>query len=537
MDLDPRQAFIYRDFFEKSPGLHCVVGSDGRFEHVSPSWTRVTGLPREALIGQEVLDRIHPDDRAAFVAGRGAEGEVAHESRFRCADGSYRWLAWSVSFDADAGRTYGLARDIEPERRTAKDAARRLALYLERSPVAVIESTLQDGIVVWSAAAERMFGHRREEAIGKKLIDLLVPEANVACVRAAVAGLMSGEDAGGRFGVHENLTKDGRRIFCEWHNAPLVGEDGEVRGVLSLVLDVSEAMRERARADENLERYELLMRGSKNGLWDYRPANPHQPLDRETLVYMSDGILGMLGRSSEDADAPRRLGDWGRVIHPEDAQRVMAIFLEHIQKRKDYTYLEYRFVRPDGSIVWVGSTWQSQWSEDGGLLRFAGALVDLSEQRKTEAELRDKLALIERQAGAIRQLGTPILEVYEGVICLPVIGEVDDARGIQMLEATLAAIVEKKASFLILDVTGVASPDSQAVERLSFIVRAAALLGAETVITGIRAAVALGALSNGGSSTEHLRTLRSLKEGLAFCLRARTLRGPNVGGPKARPTR
>jgi PAS domain S-box-containing protein len=418
-------------------------------------------------------------------------------------------------------------------RRASQEASQRLELYLERAPVAVIESRLNHGIIVWSAAAERIFGYRREEALGQRLVDLLVPEELMPRVRLAVARLLSGEDPGGRFGVHENVTKDGRRIFCDWHNAPLFDDSGNVEGILSLALDVSEAERERARADENLGRYELLMRGSRNGLWDYRPIDPDRPLEEDIPVYMSEGLLRMVGLSA--GQGPKKLGEWAMVVHPEDAPGVSRRFVEHIRARREYTYIEYRLRRADGATVWVGSTWQSQWNEAGGLLRFAGALVDITEQRKAEEELRDKLAVIERQATAIRQLGTPILEVAEGVLCLPIIGEVDDARGAQMLEVTLAAIVDRGANFVIIDVTGVPFPDAQVGTRLSFVVRAAELLGAEVVVTGIRAAVAREAAARGAPA--FVKTLRTLKDGLAYCLRAQAVRGPNVGGPTARPRR
>jgi PAS domain S-box-containing protein len=422
----------------------------------------------------------------------------------------------------------------DAETRASREASQRLELYLERSPVAVIESRVHQGIVVWSAAAERIFGYRREEALGQRLVDLLVPEELVPRVRQAVARLLSGEDPGGRFGVHQNLTKDGRRIFCEWHNAPLVDDSGDVKGILSLAADVSEAERERARADESLGRYELLMRGSRNGLWDYRPLDPDRPLEPDNPVYMSEGLLRMVGMSAEQG--PKKLGEWSRVVHPEDAPGVSKRFVDHIRSRREYTYIEYRLRRVDGATVWVGSTWQSQWNEAGGLLRFAGALVDITEQRKAEEELRDKLAVIERQASAIRQLGTPILEVAEGVLCLPIIGEVDEARGAQMLDATLAAIVDRGASFLIMDVTGVPAPDAKVGAQLSFIVRAAALLGAETVVTGIRAAVAREAVAR-GVQADDFTPLRSLRDGLAYCLRARAARAPNAAGPAARPRR
>jgi PAS domain S-box-containing protein len=303
---------------------------------------------------------------------------------------------------------------------------------------------------------------------------------------------------------------------CEWHNAPLADEEGRVRGVLSIALDRTEIEQERARAEESLARFDLLMRGSKNGLWDYVPRDPKMPSERDEPIFVSDGLLQLLGITTDEA--PKRLSDWAVFVHEDDRALARHLFAEHISERKEETYIEARLLRGDGSYLWASCTFQSLWKEDGALVRFAAAITDITERKTTEADLRDKLALIERQAASIRELSTPILEVQEGVLCLPVVGVVDSERAAEMMDAALGSVVDLQARYLILDLTGVPVLDTGTADRLLAIARAASLVGARTVITGLRPAVAQTVVTLGVPMGE-VKTLRNLKDGLRHCLR------------------
>jgi len=115
------------------------------------------------------------------------------------------------------------------------------------------------------------------------------------------------------------------------------------------------------------------------------------------------------------------------------------------------------------------------------------------EQQRNAAyqqELEEKLATIEVQRAAIRELSTPIIEVWEGVLCLPVVGVLDSTRSAEMTEALLAAIVEKKADCAIIDITGIQVMDTGTADHFLRMARAVRLLGAECLLTGINPAIA-----------------------------------------------
>ncbi|MCK6456487.1 MAG: response regulator [Phycisphaerae bacterium] len=103
-------------FFTLSRDLLCITGNDGRFKRISAAWERTLGFTQEELLSRPYLDFVHPDDRALTVAAATkltAGGNVEKfENRYRCKDGSYRWLLWSATPAPDGRSCYATARDI-----------------------------------------------------------------------------------------------------------------------------------------------------------------------------------------------------------------------------------------------------------------------------------------------------------------------------------------------------------------------------------------------------------------------------------------
>ncbi|HEU4538801.1 MAG TPA: STAS domain-containing protein [Polyangiaceae bacterium] len=110
---------------------------------------------------------------------------------------------------------------------------------------------------------------------------------------------------------------------------------------------------------------------------------------------------------------------------------------------------------------------------------------EVRERKQTERTLLEKLEIIRRQEESIRAMSTPILQLWEGILALPVIGFVDSSRAAQMMESLLEAIVRTKARHTILDLTGVDLMDTSAANHLLKVVRAAALLGTQCLVSGI----------------------------------------------------
>ena len=135
-----------------------------------------------------------------------------------------------------------------------------------------------------------------------------------------------------------------------------------------------------------------------------------------------------------------------------------------------------------------------------------------------QTELEEKLLTIEKQREAIRELSTPIMEVWDDVLVLPVVGVLDTRRSMEIMNTLLGTIVANQSKCVIIDITGVEVVDTKTADYLLKVVHAAQLLGARCVLTGINPAVAQ-TLVEIGADLSAVTTLRNLKAGLFDCIK------------------
>lgn len=105
-------------------------------------------------------------------------------------------------------------------------------------------------------------------------------------------------------------------------------------------------------------------------------------------------------------------------------------------------------------------------------------------------ELEAQLTTIELQQAAIREISAPIIEVWRGVLCLPLVGVVSAERGEEVLDALLAAVSAHSARYVVVDVTGMSGMDNRTALWLLRLDSAVRLLGARCALTGIGADLA-----------------------------------------------
>ncbi len=139
-----------------------------------------------------------------------------------------------------------------------------------------------------------------------------------------------------------------------------------------------------------------------------------------------------------------------------------------------------------------------------------------AEQEKARAyqqELEGKLETIERQRIAIQELSTPIMEVWDGVLCVPVVGLMDTARSSEMTSTLLRAVVEKGAKCAIIDITGIDVMDTRTVDHFVRMAKAVRLLGSECVLTGMNPHIAQTVVHM-GLDLSNVITHRNLRDAL-----------------------
>lgn len=177
---------------------------------------------------------------------------------------------------------------------------------------------------------------------------------------------------------------------------------------------------------------------------------------------------------------------------------------------RDGRYAEETWrVRRDGTRFWAVVTITALRDESGVLLGYGHMTRDLTERRAIEEKLV-------RQAQTMMEMAAiPIVQVWEGVVLVPLIGTLDSQRTQQLMERLLSRIAETASPVAILDITGVPTVDTQTAQHLVETTAAVRLLGAEVILTGVRPAIAqtlvhlgidLSTMTTRGSLAAGLRT-------------------------------
>lgn len=153
--------------FNVSLDMLAVGGFDGFLQQVNPAWVRVLGWSRDELMSRAVIEFIHPEDQDLTAAAYRAlaEDRVVADlgTRFRCRDGSYRWLSWSSFPYPDRRLVFSVVRDVTEQ----KDAERRLLDYQDRlrdlgAQLAVAEERerRQLAVAIHDGLAQQLFAAR-----------------------------------------------------------------------------------------------------------------------------------------------------------------------------------------------------------------------------------------------------------------------------------------------------------------------------------------------------------------------------------------
>ena len=124
---------LERRFFTLSIDMLCIAQFNGYFTRLNPAWEATLGFSRAVLQATPMFEFVHPDDleRTLEQNRRVKSGEqaVGFENRYRCQDGSYKWLLWNATADLDEQVIFSVARDIT-RRKQAEDDRERLVVEL-----------------------------------------------------------------------------------------------------------------------------------------------------------------------------------------------------------------------------------------------------------------------------------------------------------------------------------------------------------------------------------------------------------------------
>ena len=208
------------------------------------------------------------------------------------------------------------------------------------------------------------------------------------------------------------VRKNGDVRIVTSKSAVQVSPDGEAIAVFGTFQDVTSLRETEAQLTESIERYDVAIRGSNVGLFDWNLRNNE--------LYWSPRFKAVVG--IDDDEFTPHLSEFQTRLHPDDHDEIMAAVGAHLQERKPYD-VEYRLRRQDGSYVWIHATGQAVWDEDGTPLRMAGSIADISEQKREQFFrehsydlLTDEKLSTNEQIQQLLRLGLDYLELDTGIV-------------------------------------------------------------------------------------------------------------------------
>jgi PAS domain S-box-containing protein len=269
--------------------------------------------------------------------------------------------------------------ELEKENEERKRAEMLFRQLLESAPDAMIVANADGEIMLVSALTEQMFGYTKNELIGKP-VEMLIPErfrgGHIAqrhsyASNAYVRPMGSGLDLQG-------LRKDGIEFPAEVSLGPLKTEQGML--VFTAIRDITARKRAEKELRESRERFDLAVRGSDAGIWDWDL--------RTNEVYYSPRWKGMLGY--KDEELPNDFREWEQRIHPDDRQRALATIQAYLSDETSDYELEHQLRHKDGSYRWILARGAAVRDAHGKPYRMVGSHIDISERKLAEERLREK---------------------------------------------------------------------------------------------------------------------------------------------------
>ncbi|MDI3284582.1 PAS domain S-box protein [Polyangium sp. 15x6] len=221
-----------------------------------------------------------------------------------------------------------------------------------------------------------------------------------------------------------------------------------------------------------------------------------------------------------DVDADMRGFDVTKVLTPEATrffvQDIIPVILETGCWKGE---LEFRHLETGEAFPTQYNAFLIKDQETGQPIGIGAVTRDLRAAKQVEEERRQYAdEIIRAQAAMLAELSTPLIPISDHAVVMPLIGMVDEARAERVLDSLLSGVAARSAKVAILDITGVATVDAAAADALLRAARAVRLLGAEVVLTGIRAEVAQ-ALIGLGVDLGNIVTRSTLQSGIAFAMR------------------
>jgi PAS domain S-box-containing protein len=388
----------FRSLVERVPAITYTAefGASGEWRYISPQVESILGFTAAEWMGDPDLffSRVHPDDRDAYLAAEeDARTSERLSARYRllARDGHVVWMRdQGVVVAETVGRPtllHGVMLDVTEQVRveeSLRESEERYRRLVDLSPDAILVHRNGEFVFANRAAARLLGADDPSQLLGMPILQVVHPDYHDV-VTARVSGTREGRAAPL---LEERFVRlDGRVIDVEVAAIPFTSEG--IPGGQIVVRGISERKAMDHRRREAERRYRSLVETIPMVTYIVERG----PTGRS--VYVSPQVERLIGYTVEESLQDPRM--WHLILHPEDRERVIALEDHHERTGEPYS-AEYRLIAKDGRVVWVRTEAVLLRDEAGSGSYWQGVMMDITQRKQAEEDLRRALEL-EREAG------------------------------------------------------------------------------------------------------------------------------------------
>jgi PAS domain S-box-containing protein len=376
------------------------------FPYVSSGCRDLYGIePEQIQLDASVLN-IHPDDEAVVMASVMFSAQILqdwkYEWRIVLDTGEVKWVQAIARPERQAdGSTMwnGCLIDISDRKRTEEQLQRfqqRLSLMLQQTPIAVVEWNTQMEVTAWNPAAEQIFGYSASEALGQYM-DFILPESVRQQVQGVTADLLMQQ--GGYYSLNKNLRKDGGTILCEWYNTPLVTAEGEVIGVASHALDITERKQAEITLQKTTRDLQQAQRIAHIGNWEYDAVTEE--------LFWSEAVFHIFHRSLQQGTPS--LSEAVGYYYPEDLPALQQA-LEQMIATGESVELELRVGTDPKHLRYVNIKAEAVQDQKGQVTSLFGTIMDITARKQAELQLQQQAETLQNTLQELQQTQAQMIQ-------------------------------------------------------------------------------------------------------------------------------
>lgn len=388
-----KQAEADRDrLFDLSLDLICVAKQDGYFQQLNPAWEKTLGYSREELMAVPYLEFVHPEDRARTLteAAKILTGETTlfFQNRYRCRDGSYRWLSWNAIPLPEAGVIYCIVRDITEIKQTNlafSQSEERYRSLVANIPGVVYRCQNDPG---WTL---EFLSHNMQALCGYPATDFVQNK-----VRTYASIIHPADRDRVEATIHASINQcqpfdleyrirhcDGNLHWVYERGQGVFDSDGRLNYLDGVIFDITERKKSEAAL--------ALAEANCRSMFENALEGIFQSTLEGHYLRVNPAMARIHGYDSPE-QMITLVQEIGRQVYVNPAIRDEFVSLMAMQG--EVKGFQYQVYRRDNQIIWLEENARSVHDADGELLYYEGFIEDVTDRKREEEALRSQLRVL-----------------------------------------------------------------------------------------------------------------------------------------------